>query len=278
MKVAILGAGPSAAYVAMACTKLSVKYDIISSRSPTLFFPGSFWLRQDPWTHTTPTTKIHIYSTGDVIGYLRKQWKMVDPDWLLYTSFPKTTSTELVWDPYKILTAFWKDKNILLIKDLSDRDIQDISQAPGYDLVFLTFATEKSKKVMKPYVTKYPIISHNIEDIVSNGEELDLYLTQLSTSSYCLYDGDTGHYVTRISQLFGYVHFEYSQYYIPTQELVGNGKVTWVPDTYPDTPEWDLQDVPANNVHLIGRHAQWRRKILSHDAYEQTIEILEQKL
>ncbi len=276
MKVAILGAGPSAAYVAMACTKLSVKYDIISSRSPTLFFPGAFWLRQDPWTHTTPTAKIHIYSTGDVIGYLRKQWKMVDPDWLLYTSFPEAAHTELVWDPYKILKPFWKNKNILLIKDLSDQDTADIAE--GYDLVFMTFATQESKKTMKPFVIKYPIISYNIEEIIANKNDVDLYLTKLSKNEYCLYDGDTGHYITRVSQLFGYIHFEYSQYYIPTQELIGDGKVTWVPDTYPDTPEWDLQDVPANNVHLIGRHAQWNRKILSYHAYEQTIDILEQKL
>ena len=84
--------------------------------------------------------------------------------------------------------------------------------------------------------------------------------------------------MTRISQLFGYLHLEYSQYYIPTQELIGNGRVTWVPDMSPGTPEWNLQNVPADNVHLIGRHAQWSRKILSHHAYEQTIKILEQKL
>lgn len=277
MKVAILGTGPSAAYVAMACTKLSVKYDVLSSCSPTLFFPGSFWLRQNPWTNTTPTTKMHIYSTGDAIGYLRKQWKMVDPAWLLHTSFPETAHTELVWNPYEILKPFWKTKNILLIKDLSDEDIEYI--AKGYELVFMTFATQESKNVMKSFVIRYPIVSYNLEEIKADAEMYPMTSTMLASKlSYCIYDGDTGHWMTRISQLFGYLHLEYSQYYVPNQELIGDGKITWVPDTNPDTPEWDPQDVPADNVILVGRHAQWSRKVLSHNAYEQTIKILQGKL
>ncbi len=278
MKVAILGAGPSAAYIATACEDFSVEYDIISSRSPTLFFPGSFWLRQNPWTALMPVTKVHIYSTGSAIGYLRKQWKMVDPAWLLHTSFPEISRTELVWNPYDFLIPFWKNKDILLIKDLSDEDIKDIAE--GYDAVFMTFATQKSKKVMEPFVIKYPIISYNAEELAKvDNETYPLTSTLLSSKiSYCIYDGDAGHHMTRVSQLFGYVHFEYSQYYIPTQELIGNGKVTWVSDTYPATPEWNPQDVPADNIILVGRHAQWNRKILSHHAYEQTVKILEQKL
>ncbi|KKL59409.1 hypothetical protein LCGC14_2215610 [marine sediment metagenome] len=273
MKVAILGAGPSAAYVTMACDESAVEYDIISNSSPTLFFPGAFWLNWDPTTILAePATNVHVYSTGDVIGYLKKQWKMVDPDWLLHTSFPKTAYTKLVHNPYQLLGAIWKTKNIHLIRTLSDEDIKDIAE--GYDLVFMTFATQESKDVMKSFVIKHPIVSYNLTEAV-NDLPSDIKISNLS---YCIYDGDTGHWMTRISQLFGYIHMEYSQYYTPKQELIGNGKVTWVQDTMPDTPEWDPQDVPANNVHLIGRHAQWSRKILSHDAYEQTVEILEQKL
>ena len=275
MKVAILGAGPSAAYVAKACEEFSAEYDIISSNSPTLFFPGSFWLRQNPWTNTMAETRVYIYSTGSAIGYLRKQWKMIDPAWLQDTSFPKTAYTELVWNPYEILKPFWKDKNIFLVKDLSDQDIADIAQGPGYDLVFMTFATQRSKEIMKPFVIKYPIVSYNLNEIVNDLTEF----IKISDLSYCIYDGDTEHWITRISQLFGYIYVEYSQYYIPKQELVGTaGKITWVPDMSPGTPEWDPQDVPADNVILVGRHAQWSRKILSHHAYEQTIKILQEKL
>ena len=204
---------------------------------------------------------------------------MIDPAWLLHTSFPKTARTDLVWNPYELLIPFWKTKNILLTKDLSDKDVTDVAER--YDLVFMTFATQESKKAMKSFVIKHPIISYNINEIPVDAEINLNSVTStvlLSKLSYCIYDGDTGHWMTRISQLFGYLHLEYSQYYVPTQELIGNGIVTWVPDTYPDTPEWDPQDVPADNVILVGRHAQWDRKILSHHAYEQTVKVLQEKL
>jgi hypothetical protein len=64
------------------------------------------------------------------------------------------------------------------------------------------------------------------------------------------------------------VHQEYAPDYDPNNRIPDNGRLTWAQDTHPDTPEWDLSDVPAKNVMLIGRHAQWSRKILSHHAFD----------
>jgi hypothetical protein len=80
-----------------------------------------------------------------------------------------------------------------------------------------------------------------------------------------------------MSNLFGHVHLEYAKDYIPKKELVGDGKVTWVPDTLPDSPEWDPTDVPSANIVLSGRFAQWKRKVLSHEAYDQTKKAIEER-
>ena len=259
--VAILGTGPSAAYAAMACNDASVSYDIISNRSPVMHFPGAFWPRLNLTGAPIPKVEVKIYSVGTAEGYLRKQWGEVSPEWLKETSFPIKARTELAYNPYELFRPFWATKNIHLVEGLSDEAIADI--AKEYAIVFMTFATQKSREAMKPYSIRYPIAS---------------YKYSTTNHHYCIYNGEEPNHIVRMSSLFGYIHLEYSKDYIPKTELVGDGQITWVPDTLPDTPEWDLADVPAKNVFLIGRYAQWKRKVLSHDAYAEVQSILVEAL
>lgn len=260
MKVAILGTGPSAAYAGMACESAKVEYEIISNRSPLLFFPGAFWARLNPLDFEIPAFQVYISSVGTAIGYLKKQWNMVDPDWLSTTSFPKESRKEIVFDPSTLFSIYWSNyPNIYLTPSLTDSDISEL--AKEYDLVFLTFPTEKSIELCGSLRTKFPIVSFPTD----------------SRQLYCVYDGVENQHTVRMSSLFGFIHNEYAQNYIPKMELVGeNGRISWVPDFLPDIPPVvGLRDVPADNVILVGRWAQWDRKILSHNAYSQVLEVLQ---
>lgn len=261
MKVAILGTGPSAAYVGMACDTCNVEYEVISNKSPTTFFPGAFWARSNPLDYAIPAFEVYISSVGSAIEYLKKQWGMVEEDWLLETSFPKGSRKEIVFDPIDLFGVYWKGKDVYLTSNLTDEAIAEL--ANEYDIVFMTFATEKSKKEWSHLLCKFPIVSY----------------PSRSRLSYCIYDGEKGEAIVRMSDLFGYVHNEYISGYIPKMELVGKeGRISWASDLIPGLMQmWDPKDVPADNVVLVGRWAQWSRKILSHDAYGQTIRALEEK-
>lgn len=262
MKVAILGSGPSAAYSAMACDEYSeVQYDVLSNAPPPTFFPGAFWPRVNPTNKIFPMHNVYISCTGNASEYLQKQWGVVREDWLEETSFPKQSRQEVVYSPYDFFGTFWKDKEIIITESLSDKRIAE-QIAKEYDWVFMTFATNKSVAEQKSFLINYPIVSYETDTLLN----------------YCIYDGDTHDFMVRMSSLFGYVHWEYSKDYIPKVELLGSGRVTWATDTMPDTPEWDPRDTPASNVTLLGRWAQWSRKILAHDAHYETTRVLEKIL
>jgi len=261
MKVAILGTGPSAAYVVAACNKFEVEHKVISNAFPPKTYSGAFWPRLNPTNLTLPMKQVYIYSVGTAEGYLRKQWgDDFRKEWLDTCSFPTESKSELAYDPYSLFQILWKDVNISLVHDLSDREIRKL--AMKYDIVFMTFPTEKSKRSQKDYIIQYPITSFPM----NNSE----------TYQYCVYSGRDAENAVRMSNLFGFLHTEYSKDHIVNADLLDGGTVQWVRDTYPDTPEWDAFDVPADNVVLVGRWAQWKRKVLAHNAYETTMAVLKE--
>lgn len=264
MKVAILGAGPSAAYAMMACEDLDVQYQVISSNFPSMFFPGPFWARLNPTEIAVPETDVHVYSVGNVYEYLKKQWQEVQDEWMTASSFPTEARTEYAYNPYELFIPFWESRRTISLTtgDLTDEDIKNL--AVDYDLVFMTFASEESREAMKSYRTRYPIIS---------------YKADFQTAPFCIYNGHENEHIVRFSSLFGYVHAEYPQTYSPRLKLLTkDAHVTWVADTIPDTPEWNPYITPAYNVTLLGRFARWDRKVLAHHAYARTKAVLENRL
>jgi hypothetical protein len=261
LTAAILGAGPSAAYALAACRSYGIEAEIITNRAPSVMFPGPFWLRLNPTEAPIPKQSMHIFSEGTSEIYLQKQWKDVDLS-AISTSFPTQARTELIYEPALVLTEIWKRSSVLMCSDISDFDIGEI--AKDREVVFVTFPTAKSRNALQKYSVKYPIVSYKVEDN--------------PTLNYCIYVGTEESSFVRTSRLFGRVHLEYPSDHIINQDILGDGILCYAPDTRPDTPEWDPTDVPAKNVHLIGRHAEWNRKILSHDAYSKVLKILEEVL
>lgn len=260
MKVAILGAGPSAAYAASACDALKVESQVISVSPPPMLYPGAFWPRVNPLEKDMPLYKIYISRTGSAIQYLRKQWGMVDEDWLLETSFPKEARYEMGLNPYELFPEIWKTREILYCSDpLTDDAVAEIAES--YDTVLMTFPTQRSKKIFKHELIRHPIISYKVKGF--------------TTINYCIYDGEDNEATTRMSSLFGFIHNEYTKDFSFKKELIESGQVTWAIDSNPGTPEWNLEDTPADNVYLIGRHAQWSRKKLAHHAFDDVIAILD---
>ena len=262
LTVAILGAGPSAAYALTACRSYGIEAEIITNRAPSVMFPGPFWLRLNPTGAPIPKQSMHIYSDGTSENYLRKQWGDIDLSTVL-TSFPTQARTELIYEPALVLTEMWKNSSVLMCSDISDADIKDI--AKDNDVVFVTFPTSKSRNALNKYAVKFPILSYS----KSNKPE------RIPDTNFCLYVGTMESKFVRISYLFGRFHTEYPSDHIINQDIIGDGILCYAPDTRPDTPEWDPTDVPAKNVYLIGRHAEWNRKVLSHDAYEKAKSIIE---
>ncbi len=260
LEVAILGTGPSAAYAAQPCDACNVDSQIMSSTSPSTFYPGAFWPRSNPLEKDMPLYKIYISKVGTAEKYLEKQWGEVQPEWLEETSFPTEARYEFGLNPYELFSEIWKDKDIHLSHILRDEDVAHIAQQ--VDLVLMTFPTKRSKEIFGHELIKHPIVSYKTDSLLNH---------------YCIYDGENDK-IVRMSSLFGFIHNEYSKDYIPDIALIGAGQVTWMTDTLPDTPEWDLGDTPADNVYLIGRHAQWSRKKLAHHAFDDVIEILEKIL
>ena len=262
LRVAILGTGPSAAYAIKACDACKVDSEVISSTSPPIFYPGAFWPRSNPLEKDMPLYNVYISSVGTAEKYLEKQWGEIQPEWLEETSFPKESTIELALNPYELFGEIWEYRNIYLSGPLSDDRIA--LMASEYDVIFMTFPTQKSTKLREDNLVKFPIVSYK-----SNETHL---------GRYCIYDGESHDNMVRMSSLFGFIHCEYGKDYIPRVELIESGKVTWARDLAPDTPEWDPEDTPAENVHLIGRHAQWSRKKLAHHAFDDVIAILEKIL
>jgi len=258
LTVAILGAGPSAAYALAACRDYGIEADVISNRAPSVMFPGPFWLRLNPTKSPIEKQLIHIYSEGTAEEYLRKQWGEINFS-VISTSFPTQARSELIYEPMLVLTEIWKSCSITISDAISDSDIENISKE--YTAVFVTFPTAKSRNILQKYMVKYPILSYKVD----NNPSLN----------YCMYTGINSVNFVRTSRLFGRVHLEYPNDHIINQDITGDGVLLYAPDTRPDTPEWDPLDVPSKNVYLIGRHAEWNRRVLSHNAYEKAKSIIE---
>lgn len=255
MKVAILGAGPSAAYIARACLDSGIRPDVYSDRMVKPL-GGAFWLYWLPESvreYCAPQV-IHVSGLGTAEHYAIKMWGEALP-----TSFPKEGEYKFpCYDPKEGLPALWGDLTVRQLTVTCDRDIEVLAQ--DYDLVFQTFPSWKSLEALREF--RQPLYIWNRLATPTLGS---------SVANKVIYDGlapegQNGHRL-RISNIFGYTSIEYARNLtdIELAAKPSGGRLVQGWKLHPQTPLWEA--APADNVVLVGRFSQWNRKLLSHDSY-----------
>jgi len=81
--------------------------------------------------------------------------------------------------------------------------------------------------------------------------------------------------MVRISSLFGYIYIEYVSNHSFDYRAVGFfNRLTYFSDLHPDVSPISPYSGLENNIILIGRYATCDRKMLAHEAYVKTTELL----
>src|SRR3990172_9200493 len=137
-RVAVFGAGPSAAYINAACKVRQITPDIYTVKK--IGGPGgAFWLRLSPFK-VLPTEKIHMLSVGTSEGYMVKQWG--ENHSKMNSSFPHKPRVEYGYNPVHVWDSLWEGANIIYTEPITDKLAE--TKASEYDIVFMTFPTEDS--------------------------------------------------------------------------------------------------------------------------------------
>lgn len=251
-KIAIVGFGPTAVFAAKAAYDMGCQVEIYTDQQKPMP-PGATWLHwlpEDVSGMFTPT-QIYVIGKGTSEQYTQRQWGKVYP-----SSFPAKPVWEVGYDPMVVLDKLLPtvcNVNITPYR-MSDADVKDLSV--GFDLVFQTFPTRESKEQQPSLLPFVAAAKLGTEDPKKN---------------YVVYNGTKDGIVVREACLFGNHFLEFPKGVeeeevraTHTSPLTGYKLVT-LKDLDPRTKPWMGHD---KKIKLLGRWAQWDRKVLSHDAYE----------
>ena len=264
INVAIIGSGPGSVYIYQACIDNKIN-PIIISKSRVNFVPGAFWLRWVPakFENLLRQENIVFYSRGNYEEYEKIQWGRCYGN----SSFPSSSRVETGYNPSKALAVMSRNMKFdPTFPHVEDRDIRRICSE--YDLVFLTFPMESWLKSRAYYLVSFPIYTS----------------CKSADHNYTIYNGVPGSKIVRESNLFGKKYIEFSHF--ATRNDVMNSlpvfdsteRINWIRDFIPECPELDSSEIPSKNLKPIGRYAQFKRKMLSHEAYSEANKIIKEYL
>lgn len=261
-KVLIAGAGPSAAYAVMACRARGIKPMVVTKVPPSTQVDGAFFLHWLPaelkFERYGEAHEILISGVGSAENYTKKQWGAPVP-----SSFPEQPRTEL-WYDSRALLRVW-DRQDWVSGDLGVVELKGL--ATQYDAVLHTYTV--APQHVGRHCKWFPVRTfHNDGD---SNRPLEI-----------LYNGNLSDRWVRMTQSFtGRVTFEFPDEAATEMDLEFNS--VWrtmeqnkLRDLPPDTKPVERSEWLAPNVAPIGRFARWDRKLLSHHAYDHTLELLEE--
>lgn len=257
-KIAVLGFGPTAVFVAKAAWDMGCKVEIYTDQQKPMP-PGSTWLHWLPEDVSHQFTPIQIYVVGKGTSeqYTKRQWGQVCP-----SSFPTKPAWEVGYDPTKVLDKLLPVECNVNLQPyrMSDADVKDLSMA--FDLVFQTFPTRESREQQPQLLSFVAAARFGTED---------------PTKNYVVYNGTKDGIVVREASLFGHHYMEFPKGMTEAEikeynHLVGYHTVT-LRDLDPRTKPWQSNDP---KIKLVGRWAMWDRKFLAHDAYNYTVKLIEE--
>jgi len=258
-RVAILGAGPTAAYVYRACLDKGIHPQVFGKEM--VHGPhGAFWLYWLPQSVSTSRADMEtilITKTGTVEEYRRKIWGEVEG---VNCSFPTQDNAQMSgYDPDIWIPKLWGKEIAFDQREfVSDKEIY--SFAEDWDIVFQTFPTFESRL----YMNRIPI-------------EICTYMfdMEMSSDNMIEYNGDPDFRIYRSSNLFGVFSTE--------SAINGEGRKTFFPPSVGhlysicktiaykiDPRQYQGPDIPAempDNLAMVGRHATWTAHRMAHRAY-----------
>ncbi len=277
--VLILGSGAAAAFAYVAArdwggTKINILTNRHGRPSAGAFYfhwlPDSIIEQKIKRTEKETVTQtsiepedIYVTSYGTKKGYLKKQWG----EKKYKTSFPKKDFVTEGYDPVKAWDLLWREANVdILVGNLSRADIKDMGSS--VDFVFQTFPmfeTTQARPKTVDFLTLYK------KSPKGPGDDWAWALEY--APNFIIYNGEPDTPWVRCSYLFGHLFYEYPAG--AEIEVPQGWQKRLQPDMHPKTKPWKKAPYPeVPNIHLVGRYAQWNRKMLSHDSYWRTFGIL----
>lgn len=240
MKVAILGTGPSAAYVHQACKDLDVESKVYSNLPPRTALGGIFYLHEIPMSIRAEAQPIELYGLGIKELYQKREWGC-KPLEKWHCSFPESGEDVLGYDP-QIISEFWENVDFKPVLSLTTLDIGHL--AKEYNWVFQTFPeTDHRIKYQKQWLRQY-----RVRTFYRPGEH-----------NFIVYNGTTSNSWLRAGSLFGWVTEEAPMEVEPQPMEIIKSRIT--PGARPQ------KSTIAKNVILTGRFATWNKKELASDSY-----------
>lgn len=303
LRVAILGAGPSAAFAVTACRQLDVGTIDIYTKEWGVPPNGSFFLHELP-PHLPGPLPLNVVTFG--IGgrdtYVRKQYPYtVNVAKEITSSFPEKGfvksyyNYEQYWP--KLMTGYNQLKTGVAFN--SDEEISNLTQNGNYDIAFHSFPSFASR-LSQPRTIPFKILTFDLRSPFSYSTKWNQFCdiiavtpSQLSgwiqevlgiwpfarwpnQPGWVLYNGKFTHPWVRMSYLWGVIHVEYPPDYTfggwSKGILNSIAKVTFPQNLNPHTKPW-ITPI-ADNIYPIGRFAKWNRKVLSHHSYSSVYGII----
>jgi hypothetical protein len=255
MKIAILGAGLSSAYLLAASWDAGFRDIAVFADSFPDFTYQSIHLRWVPMIRgikLLPHTVVK-YGLGTLAQY---NLRLGRPRWDGASSFPrKGMEVHYNYDPSEFHQLAFDGIELHKVGKLTDEDVAHL--AKDFDAVFQTFPTQKSLQAQPGY-RKYGMLADT--------------RTFSDLPNMSIYNGTKEFLWTRLCTMWGWTTWEFSSEEYPEGKLPDMGehkKQVNLRDFAPGTIVWDPKDVPSPNVFLIGRWATWNKKALAHDAYRE---------
>lgn len=250
MKVAIIGSGPSSMFGVMACNDNGIEPHIYRKEGFNSPF-GAFYYHWLPESYIGKVDLHDIEYTylGTEEVYLRNQWGDNTPN---ESSFGKY-SFELGFNPMDVDSVFVKHAKYYIAgtNKLEESEITELCNI--YDIVFCTFPfkayKDKAEMTFRPVVRKQSRFPEDYNMITYNG-----------TSKYKW---------VRRSELFG---SQYTEYTTVLDISNNEGTLSFVPDLAKDL-SISYEGLP-DNLLFVGRFAQMKRKLLSHQSYHRVMEAI----
>lgn len=256
MRVLIIGSAASAAFAIQACRDLQIEYKVISDKPPVTGQSGAFFLHWLPESLKKFAREIEVtlIPLGTAEGYTMKQWGRVVP-----SSFPQVEEKKW-WYSSDVLQEVWRDQELTLVGNLDAKDFLD-EYFSRFDWIFYTFPLQEHARE----IVEFPVVDY------SNGDSF--------LDNHVVYNGVAGDDWTRATVAFGRMSLELLPGAIPDEKyskiwrVIRTGKLRDIP---PSVKPVERDEWLAPNIVPIGRFARFDRRRLSHDAYLDVKQILEE--
>lgn len=256
-QVAVLGCGPAGLLAAHACLLSGHEPRIISIKEKSKM-PGTQYLHEPipALTCQEPDGVVNYIKRGTQQGYAQKVYGSADA----HCSWPKFHEGEhKIWHMGKMYEQLWEN---------FEDSIQDyvVGSATVTNLID-TYPLVISSLPL-PKICANPHHSFKNQTIwVSSKDDVDTVMDLPLNGNTIIYDGTSERHWYRASMIFGKVAIETTK-----ASMADQG---WSYGHKPIRTDCECHVTPVGRFFRVGRFGQWRKGVLSHSAFWDTLRILD---